>query len=73
MLVMPPDLTDKSREDLAWEIVRLRQENAELKRMVFGRKAERFIGTGPDGQLSLDLGADQNASAEGEPNTEEIT
>ena len=73
MLVMPPDLTDKTREDLAWEIVRLRQENAELKRMVFGRKAERFIGSGPDGQLSLDLGADQKASTEGEPKTEEIT
>ncbi|MCK6695308.1 MAG: IS66 family transposase, partial [Thermoanaerobaculia bacterium] len=70
---MPPDLTDKSREDLAWEIVRLRQENAELKRMVFGRKSERFVGSGPDGQLSLELGADQKTAVEGQVDSEEIT
>lgn len=52
---MPPDLTEKSREDLGWEVVRLRQENADLKRMLFGRKSERFVGEELDGQLSLDL------------------
>ena len=54
---MPPDLIEKSREDLGWEVVRLRQENADLKRMLFGRKSERFAGEAEDGQLSLDLGA----------------
>ena len=68
---MPPDLTEKSREDLGWEIVRLRQQNAELKRLLFGRKAERFVGFGPDGQLSLELGAEQKAAQEAA--TEEIT
>lgn len=52
---MPPDLTEKSREDLGWEVVRLRQENADLKRMLFGRKSERFVDEEADGQLSLDL------------------
>jgi hypothetical protein len=52
---MPPDLKEKSREDLGWEVVRLRQENADLKRMLFGRKSERFEGDEQDGQLSLAL------------------
>ena len=38
---------------LVWEIVRLRQENAGLKRMVLGRKSERFVSAGPNSQLSL--------------------
>lgn len=41
---MPPDLEDKSREELALEIVRLRNQVSGLSRMLFGKSSERFEG-----------------------------
>lgn len=48
----------------------LKQELAQLKRMIFGSKSERFIQQDTE-QLSLDLGVEQQAVQEAE--TEELT
>jgi transposase len=45
---MPPDLKNKTREELALEIVQLRHENGDLKRMLFGQSTERFEGGGKE-------------------------
>ena len=48
--IMPPELSHKTREELAWEVVRLREELERAKsqsdylcRMLFGKKSERFV------------------------------
>ena len=41
---MPPDLENKTREELALEIVRLRHQVSDLSRMLFGQSSERFEG-----------------------------
>jgi transposase len=58
---------DREREA---EIACLKQELAQLKRMIFGSKSERFIPADP-GQLSLDL--DVKQAPEQVPATESIT
>ena len=52
------------------EILYLKQELAQLKRMIFGSKSERFIGNDP-GQLSLDMGVEQQEAPKVE--SEELT
>jgi transposase len=52
------------------EILYLKQELAQLKRMIFGSKSERHLGGDPS-QLSLDLGVEAVAPPEKE--TEQIT
>lgn len=63
------DLENVNREQNI-EITYLKQELAQLKRMIFGSKSERFI-QGDPGQLSLDLGIEQQEAPEAE--TEELT
>jgi transposase len=53
---------DREREI---EIAYLQQELAQLKRMIFGSKSERFVQNDP-GQLSLGLDVEQKAAAEAE-------
>ncbi len=60
----------KQYQELQAENLYLKQELAQLKRMIFGSKSERFIQQAP-GQLSLDLGVEQQATQEAE--TEELT
>ena len=60
----------KQYQELQAENLYLKQELAQLKRMIFGSKSERFIQQDP-GQLSLDLGVEQQAAQEVE--TEELT
>ncbi len=60
----------KQYQELQAENLYLKQELAQLKRMIFGSKSERFIQQAP-GQLSLDLGVEQQAVQEAE--TEELT
>lgn len=64
-------LLTREREHEA-EIMYLKQELAQLKRMIFGSKSERHIGSDPS-QLSLGLGADPVELAEKEKETEQIT
>lgn len=53
---MPTHQLDKlSKEDLIYEVVTLREELAELKRLVFGNKSERFVPVVADEQLSIGL------------------
>jgi transposase len=53
---MPSTPLDKlSKEDLIYEVVTLREELAELKRLVFGNKSERFVPVVADEQLSIGL------------------
>ncbi len=63
------DLENVNREQNI-EITYLKQELAQLKRMIFGSKSERFI-QGDPGQLSLNLGIEQQEAPEAE--TEELT
>jgi len=56
--------------DLKAENLYLKQELAQLKRMIFGSKSERFI-PGDPGQLSLNLGIGQQEAPQTE--TEELT
>jgi transposase len=62
-------LIDKDNEKQA-RITYLEQELAQLKRMIFGSKSERFVQQDP-GQLSLDLGTEQQERLEEE--TEELS
>ncbi len=57
-------------QELLAENMYLKQELAQLKRMIFGSKSERYVASDP-GQLSLDLGMAPPLAAE--PQTEEIT
>lgn len=52
---MQTALQKLSREDLIFKITSLEEELAELKRLVFGNKSERFVSAVPDEQLSLGL------------------
>ena len=61
---------EQVNKDLDIEITYLKQELAQLKRMIFGSKSERFI-PGDTGQLSLDLGVEQQEASEVE--SEELT
>lgn len=56
---MPNALDKLSREELIFEVSTLRQELAQLKRMIFGSKSERFVPSLPDEQLSLGLIAEE--------------
>jgi len=56
--------------ELVSENMYLKQELAQLKRMIFGSKSERHIGNDP-GQLSLGLGTE--TIVQGEKETEQIT
>ena len=49
MVIMPPDLENKTREELALEIVRLRHQVSDLNRMLFGQSSERFEGGKQEG------------------------
>ncbi len=60
----------KQFQELQAENLYLKQELAQLKRMIFGSKSERFIGNDP-GQLLLDLDIEQREASQGE--TEELT
>jgi transposase len=62
-------LIDQDNEKQA-RITYLEQELAQLKRMIFGSKSERFVQQDP-GQLSLDLGTEQKERLEEE--TEELS
>jgi transposase len=57
--IMQAALAELSREDLIFEITTLREELAELKRLVFGSKSERFVASVPDEQLSLGLAIEE--------------
>ena len=57
-------------KEQAAEILYLKQELAQLKRMIFGSKSERHIGGDP-GQLNL--GLDVETAGQGEKETEQIT
>ena len=57
-------------QELQAENMYLNKELAQLKRMRFGSKSERYVTSDP-GQLSLDLGMEAPLAAE--PQTEEIT
>ncbi len=50
-----------TKEDLIFKVVTLEEELAQLKRMVFGSKSERFVPSIPDEQLSLGLTVEQVA------------
>jgi len=63
-------LIKKENSDLHAEVLYLKQELAQLKRMIFGSKSERHLGNDPS-QLSLGLGAEPELYAEKE--TEQIT
>lgn len=59
-------LENLSKEELitqviesSYEVASLKEELAQLKRLVFGRKSERFIPSTPDEQLSLGLIAEE--------------
>ena len=63
---MQPSLQELSREELisdlekkSFEIESLKAELAELKRLVFGSKSERFVPAVPDEQLSLGLAIEE--------------
>jgi transposase len=58
---------EKEREA---EILYLKQELAQLKRMIFGSKSERHIGNDPS---QLNLGLDVETIEEPEKETEQIT
>ena len=57
-------------QELLAENMYLKQELAQLKRMIFGSKSERYVAS-DSGQLSLDMGMEAPLAAE--PETEEIT
>jgi transposase len=61
---------EKENREQHIEIVYLKQELAQLKRMIFGAKSERFIPDDP-GQLSLDLDIEQKENTE-QQETEDI-
>jgi transposase len=63
-------LIKKENADLHAEVLYLKQELAQLKRMIFGSKSERHIGGDPS-QLSLGLGAEPEEYREKEK--EQIT
>ena len=52
---MQHPLDKLTKEDLIFKVVTLEEELAQLKRMVFGSKSERFVPSVPDEQLSLGL------------------
>jgi transposase len=52
------ELEKLSREELIFEVSSLREELAQLKRLIFGNKSERFIPT-DSGQLSLGIAAEE--------------
>ena len=60
-----------SYDELLSENIQLKQELADLKRLIFGQKRERFIPGQLDHQLSFGLGLEP--SAEHEESTEQIT
>ncbi|MCG3158175.1 MAG: IS66 family transposase ISPto8 [bacterium] len=49
--------------ELQFEVLRLRQENAELRRLLFGQKRERFIPVANDQQLEIALNDDRQQAA----------
>lgn len=57
-------------EELLTEVLRLRQDLAQLRRLLFGQKRERFIPSESEGQLALGLDIEPAAPA---PAREEIT
>lgn len=63
-------LIKKENSDLHAEVLYLKQELAQLKRMIFGSKSERHIGSDP-GQLNLALNVEPIQQPEKE--TEQIT
>ena len=60
-----------SYDELLAENIQLKQELADIKRLIFGQKRERFIPGQLDHQLSFGLGLEP--SAEHEESTEQIT
>jgi transposase len=60
-----------SYDELYSEYLKLKQELADLKRLIFGQKRERFIPGQSDHQLSFGLGLEPYASVE--ESTEQIT
>jgi transposase len=68
------ELIDKviSLEKETVRIIELEYQLAELKRLIFGTKSERFVSEVPPNQLSFDFGVEQNAN-ETEPQKEIIT
>jgi hypothetical protein len=62
-------LLAREREHEA-EIMYLKQELAQLKRMIFGSKSQRHIGTDPS---QLNLGLDEGTIEQPEKETEQIT
>ncbi|TFG89499.1 MAG: IS66 family transposase [Candidatus Atribacteria bacterium] len=63
-------LIKKENSELHTEVTYLKQELAQLKRMIFGAKSERFIPDDP-GQLSLGLDIEQREDT-GQSETEDI-
>jgi len=61
---------EKVKKEQDIEIAYLKQELAQLKRMIFGSKSERFVQEYP-GQLSLDMDIEQKEATQQE--TEELT
>lgn len=60
---MPEEYLHKTKEEIVAENLRLRQELAELKRLVFGRKSERFVPQqSPVEQLNLFVQHDHEAT-----------
>jgi transposase len=79
---MPPELEHKTKEELAWEVVRLRAENLQLKtesdyfrRMLFGIKSERFVPQqdAANGQMRLEFGGEEVKEEVVELKKEQIT
>ena len=76
---MPPEIQEMNREQLL-EVVKaqyhekekLQAELAQLKKMVFGSKSERFVPEADSQQTSLDFGQTPEVPKE-EPATETIT
>jgi transposase len=52
---MHKPLDKLSKEDLIYKVINLEEELAQLKRLVFGNKSERYVPSIPDEQLSLGL------------------
>lgn len=64
VVIMPPDLENKTREELALEIVRLRHQVSDLSRMLFGQSSERFEGGNQEGSNKrIEGGRGQKAHA----------
>jgi transposase len=61
---MPPDLKNKTREELALEIVHLRHQVSDLSRMLFGHSSERFEAEGKEAVSKRKEGGEQKPASQ---------